>query len=135
MLQTTVVKYSSIDATDNSSQILFILSILYRCNDESIDIIILCKFITCLCKYPTKLIIWTYIWSFGKIQGHSKLFKDISKFSQNSRTRNIFQGHFNDFKDVWQPCKKRGASMERCKAGTNEDEVPTAYHYLMKIQW
>ena len=31
--------------------------------------------------------------------------------------------------------KKRGVSMERSKAGTKEIQVPTAYHYLIKIQY
>ena len=41
------------------------------------------------------------------IQGHLQIFskfKDNYKFSQTSRTRNFFQGHFKDFKDVWQSC-------------------------------
>ena len=30
--------------------------------------------------------------------------------------------------------KKRGVSTENSKAGTKEKEIPTAYHYLIKIQ-
>ena len=40
----------------------------------------------------------------------------------------------NEDKETEEECKKRGASMERNKAGTKEKEIQTTYHYLIKIQ-
>ena len=79
----------------------FILSSPYKCNDQSIDIIILCKYTICVCKYLLSLL-YEHIFdlleqfkdtqnysrtftNFLKIQGQEIFLKDISRILRTSR--------------------------------------------------